>query len=323
MTAPRAVGVRLPYAEVPGAVRDWVEATLGSPVASWADQVGGMSPGCATRLVTADGRRAFVKAVGIELNPASPTLFRREIEVLERIGPDPLWADLQATYDDGTWVALLLEDVPGGHPDLADDSEMESLLSATDRLVETLGRIPVPTGPTASTLGQPGLIDVQERFRAWSTALDHVAELPDDLAPADLRRSPDRLLRLVSLLDAPPDEPTQLTHWDIRVDNLLRPEPGRIVFVDWGAAAVAPAWTDPLLARFERVEEAWFDESVSRSPALSTAGDDVVTAFLVAFGVALAWQSLQPPADVGLPTLNDFRRTQARRALTAAARRLG
>ena len=51
VTAPRAVGVRLAYDAVPAAVRSWVEDQLGSPVVRTAEQVGGMSPGCATRLV--------------------------------------------------------------------------------------------------------------------------------------------------------------------------------------------------------------------------------------------------------------------------------
>ena len=321
VTAPRAVGVRLPYAEVPRRVRDWVDRELGSPVATYEEQVGGMSPGCATRVVGADGSRAFVKAVGPELNPDSPTLFRREIEVLDLIGENPLWASLRASYDDGAWVALLLEDVPGGHPDLGDDAEMDVLLTATDRLVSTLGSVRVPeTAARATNVAQPGLIDVRARFRAWASALDHLADLPEDLVPDEVRRDPARLRRLVALLLEGDD---QLSHWDIRVDNLLRPGPGRIVFVDWGSAGVGPAWNDPLLARFERVEDRWFDESVARSPVLAEAGDEVVTAFLVAFGAALAWQSTRAPSDIGLPTLNEFRRTQARRALTAAARRLG
>lgn len=319
MTVPRAVGVRLPYAEVPLRVRDWVDDALGSPVSSWEEQVGGMSPGCATRVVTTDGTRAFVKAVGTELNSDSPMLFRREIEVLGLIGENTLWASLRASYDEGGWVALVLEDVPGGHPDLGDETEMADLLAATDRLVATLREVPVPDGARATTIAEPGLIDVRARFRAWASALDHLAEIPGDLVPDDVRRDPARLRRLVGLLQ---EGDTQLTHWDVRVDNLLRPEPGRIVFVDWGAAGVGPSWSDPLLARFERVEDPWFDESVARSPVLAEAGDDVVTAFLVAFGVALAWQSTQGPSDIGLPTLNEFRRTQARRALTAAARRL-
>jgi hypothetical protein len=320
MTTPRAVGVRMPYADVPAHVRDWVDEALGSPVTSWSDQVGGMSPGCATRLVAANGTRAFVKAVGAELNPDTPTLFRREIEVLGLIGTDPLWAGLLASYDDRGWVGLLLEDVPGGHPDLSDDAEMDALLAATDRLVARLGEVPVPAGAQSTRVGGVGLIDVQARFTAWAGALDHLAELPDDLVPAEVRRDPDRLRRLVALLQG---GGRQLTHWDIRVDNLLRPEPGRIVFVDWGATAVGPSWVDPLLARLERVDDPWFDTAVRSSPALVEAGDDVVTAWLVAFGLALAHQSTLGHADVGLPTLNEFRRTEARRLLGAAARRLG
>jgi hypothetical protein len=57
VTAPRAVGVRMPYADVLGAVRAWVDGALASPVATWTDQVGGMSPGCATRVLGAAARR--------------------------------------------------------------------------------------------------------------------------------------------------------------------------------------------------------------------------------------------------------------------------
>ncbi len=320
MTAPRAVGVRLPYDEVPGRVRAWVDERLGSPVESWADQVGGMSPGCATRLVAGDGSRAFVKAVGTLLNPDSPTLFRREVEVLGLIGEDPLWAPLRASYDDGDWVALLLEDVPGGHPELADDSDMDALLAATDRLVARLAEVAIPEGATAADVGEPGLIDVPARFALWREALDHVDELPADLFPDTLRGRQTQLRDLVApLAEARKD---QLLHWDVRIDNLLRPAPGRIVFVDWGAAAVGPAWVDPLLARMERVDSPWFDASIRRSPVLRAVGDDRVTGWLVAFGTYLAWRSTQQAADIGLPTMNEFRRTEARRFLAGAARRL-
>jgi hypothetical protein len=46
-----------------------------------------------------------------------------------------------------------------------------------------------------------------------------------------------------------------------------------------------------------------------------------VTAWLLGFGCHLAWRSITA-VDVGLPTLNDFRRTESRRALAGAVRRL-
>ena len=54
---------------MPDHVRDWAADELGSPVVEAYEQVGGMSPGCATRLVAADGSRAFVKAVGTGAEP--------------------------------------------------------------------------------------------------------------------------------------------------------------------------------------------------------------------------------------------------------------
>lgn len=317
---PRAVGVHRPYAVVPSHVRRWVDATLGSPVVLAADQTGGMSPGCATRLVTEDGARAFVKAVSGELNPDSPTLFRREMHMLALIGDDPLWASLLASYDEDGWVALLLEDVPGGHPDLSDDAQMDDLLRATDRLVTRLAGTPVPAGAMASDIARPGLIDARARFRAWAESAEHLDEIPDDLLPGTLRDRPDRLRELVAPLAE--GGHSQLLHWDVRVDNLLRPAERRIVFVDWGAAAMGPPWVDPLLARLERVHDPWFDASIAGSPVLADLGDEVVTGWLVAFGLHLARRSTTRSADIGLPTLNQFRRTEARRLLAAAARRL-
>ena len=98
MTAPRAVGVRLPYDAVPPTVREWVE-----------------------------------QAVGAALNPDTPGLFRREVGVLEHLGAHELWARLLASYDDGDWVALLIEDVEGRHPDFADAAELQAVLDGTDR----------------------------------------------------------------------------------------------------------------------------------------------------------------------------------------------
>jgi hypothetical protein len=320
MTAPRAVGIHLPYPEVPQRIRAWVDQTLGSPVVSWVEQVGGMSPGCVTRVVTADGDRAFVKAVGRDLNPDTPALFRREAAALRLLGEGPLWAALRASHDDGDWVALLLEDVEGRHPDLADDQEMADLLAATDRLGEILAGLPVPP-ERAERMGDPGYVDLRASFVTWRAAVDHLEDLPADLVPDALRRHGQVCRALADLLLDP--FPGRLVHWDVRVDNLIRRPDGSIVFVDWGTTAVGPDWADPLLARLERAEFPWFDTSLGSSVALAAAGDDLVTGWLIGFGSVLAWRSTQQVADLGLPTLNEFRRTEARRMLAAAARRLG
>ncbi|NPD05876.1 hypothetical protein HN031_14390 [Nocardioides sp. zg-1308] len=313
MTAPRAVGVRLLYAEVPAGVRDWVERELGSPVVAVAEQVGGMSPGCATRLTCADGTRAFVKAVGAGLNPDTPRLFRREVGVLGHLGEHELWAGLRASYDDGDWVALLIEDVEGRHPDFADAGELEAVLVGADRLSAVLQQRTVPASLD--------LVDVALVLRKWADCLATLADAPAAAPVPDwLRGDPHGWAEV--LRDHAARPMSHLAHWDIRVDNLLRRPGGEVVFLDWGLAARGPAWVDPLLARMERVDEPWFDDSAGSSPALAAAGDDAVTAFLAGFAAHMAVRSVVA-VDVNLPTLNDFRIRESRRMLEAVARRTG
>ncbi|KRF30635.1 hypothetical protein [Nocardioides sp. Soil805] len=325
MSAPRAVGRRATYASTPDQVRYWVEETLGSPVVETHEQVGGMSPGCATRLVCADGARAFVKAVSAELNPHTPVLFRREVLALELLGRHPLWAGLVASYDDGDWVALLLDDVEGTHPDLSLDAEMERLLRQTDELSATMNlrvdTLPQPVaGDDPQALYRPGPTDFAAVVRGWEGAFEHLHEVPPDLLPTwVLPRIDDLRAGVVRLGDVAMDT---VVHVDIRNDNLVQRPTGDLVFVDWGAFGRGPAWLDPLIARLERVESPWFDESLGSSPALRDAGDEVVTSWLVGMGTFLAWRA-HTAVDVNLPTLAAFRRTESRRFLGAAGRRLG
>ena len=81
-----AGGVRIQWADLPASLRASVEDALGSPVVSADSQPGGFSPGSADRVVLADGRRAFVKAVGTPIHPDSPVVNRREVYALERSG---------------------------------------------------------------------------------------------------------------------------------------------------------------------------------------------------------------------------------------------
>jgi hypothetical protein len=310
--APRAAGVRLPWRQVPTRVHEWVCEQLGAPVTEAVDQVGGMSPGCATRVATREGRRAFVKAVGPELNPLTPDLFRHEGRVLDHLGEDPLWAGRRGMLDEpGGWVALLLEDVPGVHPDPDDPTHQELVLTFTDRLASRLtGRA---DGLEITAAG--------DGLRRWGTVWDQLEELPSDLLPRVVRDHAPALRagydRMVEAADG-----DSVVHHDVRNDNLLLRPDGTLVFVDWGMSRRGPRWLDPLVARLEWVDQPDFDVLVLRSDALRELGDDLITAFLAGFGAWLALRSLDPPAP-GLPTLGAFRRRESARALAGVARRLG
>ena len=317
LVSPRAVGVRAPWTAIPEHVRDWVADELGSPVVEAHDQGGGMSPGCATRLVCEDGTRAFVKAVGAELNSRTPFLLRREVLALTLVGSHELWADLLASYDDGDWVAVVLEDVEGEHPDLDDDPTMDLLLRQTERLSAVLAeRVPDPPAPDPPN---GGLADLRAQFHEWADAIARSGEIPADLLPDWIRHDTGTWEPLVRDLAA---HDVRLVNFDIRSDNLLERPTGELVFLDWGGTGIGPGWLDPLLARLERVESPWFDASLASSPALAAAGDTAVDAWLVGFATFLAWR-VHTAVDVNLPTLNDFRISVSRRLLAGAERRLG
>ena len=322
--APRAAGVRIGYDQTPERIRDWVDDVLGSPVKATSEQVGGMSPGCATRVLTANGRRAFVKAVGPaktverwnkafgpELNPVTPDLFRHEALVLRHLGANTLWAELLEVYDEpGGWVALVLEDVAGGHPDITNPVHVATMLAATDELTDALA-------------GQAATLDIatsSDGVHRWTEAWPALDEVPSGVLPGWVReRAPELESRHRELVDAAAGN--NLVQNDIRNDNLILRANGSLVFVDWGMARRGASWVDPLIVRLEWVEQPVFDDLVAASPALKELGDEQVTTFLVALGVWLAHRTTVPM--IGLPTMDLFRRTESARLLEGARRRLG
>ncbi|MGZ4444649.1 MAG: hypothetical protein ACXVXC_15915 [Nocardioidaceae bacterium] len=311
--APRAAGRHASYDQVPERVRRWVESALGAPVVAAEEQAGGMSPGCATRLVTADGRRAFVKAVGPELNAHTPDLFRHEQRVLTHLGPDPLWAGLLSCYDepDG-WVGLLLEDVEGRHPDLASPADARLVLATVEVFVDRLAGRGRGRG-----LGIGSLPDSLTRYGTMWPALP---EVPADLLPgwakAEAPAMVDRLAALVAVAAG-----DHLVNFDIRNDNLLVRPSGEVVFVDWGMSRVGASWLDPLVARLEYAEDPSFDDHVGSSPRLRRLGDAHVTTFLYLIGCWLAYRTATDSG--GPPGLHEFRRRESARFLAGARRRLG
>lgn len=307
--SPRAVGVRISYGEVPATVRAWVERVLGSPVVAVTEQTGGMSPGCATRLVTAAGTTAFVKAVGAALNAGTPALFRREIEVLRSLPPASYRPALLDSFDDGDWVALLLADVDGRAPDLTDPVGADAV--AVRALVERQARELTP-----SPLG-PGLRTLAEMAETWRGRWADLAGAPDGVLPPWMAGRIRDLYRRVATV---PERLTAetLCHWDVRDDNLLIRPDGSAVIVDWGMACLGPSWADAFMLALTWVETPAFDDLMAAQPVDA----DLVTDLVLAFAGSQAWRGAQP-APPGLPTFADYCRAEAIRGFAGAYRRLG
>src|SRR3954451_6033857 len=168
-----AGGVRIRWTDLPASLRLSVEDALGSAVVAAESQPGGFSPGSADRVVLADGRRAFVKAVGTSIHPDSPEVNRREVYALDRLPAGLSTSRLLVSVDDGDWVALVFEDVDGRHPH--EPWQSDDLELVLDVLVDNARLL------TPAPSGFPTLWDeLGEDFRGWSRM---ALAPPDDLDP--------------------------------------------------------------------------------------------------------------------------------------------
>jgi aminoglycoside phosphotransferase (APT) family kinase protein len=275
---------------VPAHVRDAVDNSLGSPIVSATTQLGGFSPGAAVRVVCADGRRAFVKAVGSALNPDTPDLNRAEIvalQVLPGAFPAPR---LLASYDDGDWVALVLEDIDGRRPDLpwthADAEAVATTLAAL--------------AATRAHEALSSFADTVLMLSAW----DDVAANTDGIAPALVDRLPEMLA--AQALAGEVTQGDALVHWDARADNVLIRD-GQAVLLDWAWASRGAPWLDSLLLCVDLEIQGGPppDEFLPTLPVMR----DVPAAHLRAVLACLigVWaERARRPAPPGLPTIRSW-----------------
>jgi aminoglycoside phosphotransferase len=284
-----AAGVRLPYEKMPVSVRDWVERALGSAVGSASTQQGGFSPGVAARLVTASGRRAFVKAVGTSLNPKTPELFRQEITAMQAIGPLPMVPQLYEVYDDGDWVGLLFEDLDGrlpAHP--WEQADADRVMDAVAELTDALDPSPWPDAPVIA-------VRSHDFLSRWNNVLADGLAVPSwmDGRVEEFAELAQTGLRALA-------EGKALAHYDLRADNIILTD-DRVVFIDWAHPGLGPRWTDTVILQAEMRASVVLPEL----PA-----DEGITGFITAIAGGLWWGAGQP-APPGLPTIRTWQRESA------------
>ncbi|MFG2967277.1 aminoglycoside phosphotransferase family protein [Streptomyces sp. NPDC048288] len=306
--APPAEGARMPWEALPGAVRGAVAEVLGGgPVVHAVTQPGGFSPGVAARVRTAGQRTGFVKAVSGEVNPHSPDLHRAEARnaaALPAAVPAPR---LLGSYDDGTWVALVFEEVDGRQPDIPwRPDELGRVLDAVGTLGRTLTPSPVDAPPAAEHLA-----DTFDGWRRLMEGPDGAVGRLDGWTVARL----DELARLAEPWPGAVGGDT-LAHADLRADNMLLTGDGGVVFVDWPHAVRAAPWFDLLvMLPCVRAQGGPDPEGVFGAHPLGRDADrDAVTAALAALAGFFLEHSVRP-APPGLPTLRAFQRAQGDAAL--------
>ncbi|MPZ95978.1 MAG: aminoglycoside phosphotransferase family protein [Propionibacteriales bacterium] len=292
--------VRITWAELPIQVRSAVESILGSPVTAADSQPGGYSPGSADRVRTAAGGRAFVKAVGLDLNPDSPGLHRREAAHTAKLPAAAPAPRLLGSYDDGDWVALVLEDVDGAHPSTPwTAADVDAALLLLTDLAGTCTPCPVTDAPDF-TEGLPANSD------GWRRLADGRRDRLDPWAAAHLD-----LLTELAARGAEAAAGDTLLHADVRADNLLRRPDGSMVLIDWPWASHGADWVDSmlLLGNIELHGGHDVDALLAAHPLTAAADPADLTGFVAGMTAFFLDQASQPPPP-GLPTLRAFQRAQ-------------
>lgn len=306
-------GERVPYEALPPTLHAWVHNALGSTVVESVTQHGGFSPGAAARLLCSDGTRAFVKAVSAHVNAESPQMHRREIRVTAALPAAAPVPRLLSSYDDGTWVALLLQDIDGRHPHLPwQDEELRRVVTALDELFTDLTPCPVADAHAVDD-------DWRDEFTNWR---DAASTGPPDGIDDWCRRHLDRLAELESRWVAAAAGDT-LLHLDLRADNMMVGT-DRVWIVDWPwAARGAPAFDIVAFAPSVALQGGPPPERLMAMSRHGRAADpDAVTVLAATVTGYFHVRSFLPPPP-GLPTVRAFQGAQGRVALDWLRERTG
>ncbi|MBZ2199502.1 phosphotransferase family protein [Occultella gossypii] len=300
---------RLAWSDLPDGVRSLVIEHTGEVVTAHSHE-GGYSPGMAATLVTADGGRAFVKAVATSFHERSAELYRQEAAVAAILPPDVPAPRLRWTLDDGDWIALGYDAAEGPGP--VTPWQPDELREALE-LIATLGRVSAPRVDLITPLNEA------DTFGEWHLLLASGEALtgwdPWVAANLELLATAADGWREAVAGDA-------LVHGDLRADNMVR-SGGRLLAVDWPYAASGAAWVDlVLMLPSVGLEGGGEPEELWRAHPLSRGADpDAVTALVAAVTGFFVHGSLQQPPP-GIPHLRAFQRAQGEIALAWLRERL-
>lgn len=101
------------WEQLPAPVRASIERLIDGPVVQARSCPGGFSPGFASRLTLAGGRRVFVKAMDAAAWPWDAALHRAEARTAAGLPASVPAPRLVGSHDDGQWIILAYEDVAG------------------------------------------------------------------------------------------------------------------------------------------------------------------------------------------------------------------
>jgi len=230
MTVLSPIPVRVPagatarrptWDQLPASVRELVEDRCGAPVAEATSMGSGFTPGFASRLRLADGRRVFVKAADDETRSAFADSYRLEAAKLTALPAEVPAPRLLWTHDADGWVVLALTDVAGHTPQRPwSSADLDAVLDALEAGARAL--TPAPAGVHWPSFAE----ELGDLAALWDTAA-RLGRIPSWLVP-HAGRCAELAKAAVPLLAG-----DTACHTDVREDNILIDAAGRVWICDW------------------------------------------------------------------------------------------
>lgn len=226
---------RLAWPHLPPHVRALIERRCGSPVAEAASQDAGFTPGFASVLTCADGSRHFVKAASTKAQRTIAEAYRaeaRNLAALPEAAPAPR---LRWLHDADDWVVLGIEHVAARQPSRPwTRADLDASVAMTAGMAGAL--TPVPPDLAAP--------EIATELAEWPAYWDRLRAAPPHL-PAFAAHADEAAALAADFGEVAAGE--TLVHLDIRDDNLLLADDGRVLLCDWKWPVVGAPWLDTVL----------------------------------------------------------------------------
>lgn len=223
---------------LPQGVRDRVSEALGGTVRAFALVEGGFTVGAVVGVASDDGgNRMFVKAVPQD-HPAAGD-YRVEARVTATLPSGVATPALRLVSATDGWVVLGYEHVSGR---VAHEPWLDDQLDAALTMLQASSHLLTP----APQVDVPSVVDRMDgRCETWQRLAKH-GECGSIQLDSLSTWTQSNLARLAQLERGWASRVIgeTLLHFDLRHDNCLVGEDGRMWFADWGRACLGPPWVD-------------------------------------------------------------------------------
>ena len=286
---------RLEWAHLPPHLRAEVERRCGARVVDAGSCTAGFTPGFASVLTCDDGSRHFVKAASVQAQRAIADAYREEARKLGGLPSAAPAPRLRWLHDADDWVVLGIEHVAARHPVRpwgADD--LAALLGVLATTADVL--TPVPAALSLPAIGT--------ELADWAACWDHTrAAWPGHPHVEEAAGLAARFAEIAT--------GDTVVHTDVRDDNLLLCDDGRVLLCDWNWPARGAAWLDSVWAMIgPRGDGLDVEAALAAHPLTADLpADDVDTTLALILGYL--FKAADGPVPATSPYLREVQRWQA------------